>query len=137
MSNALFRLLILFDKKKSEDILKDLNNDIEMHFVMTRWQRQTSTLDAKSHRIEVVLKAYLKKNKIIIKVNQDFKKNLKKEYAADHTWNKILQKLQIRKTYNDITDEINFIIHDELLYYFSLDASWRLVISSTMKKKVS
>ena len=83
--NVLFRLLILFDKKKSEDILKNLNDDIEMHFVMTRQQRHTSALNARSHRIEVVLEAYLKKDKIIIEMNQNFKKNLKKKYAVDHT----------------------------------------------------
>ena len=78
MSNVLFRLLILFDKKENKDILKNLNENIEMHFVMTRQQKHTSTLNARSHTIEVVFKAYLKKDKIIIEMNQNFKKNLKK-----------------------------------------------------------
>ena len=69
VSNVLFRLLILSDKKKNEDILKNLNDNIEMHFVMTRQQRHTSILDARSHRMKIVLEAYLKKEEIIIEMN--------------------------------------------------------------------
>ena len=91
----------------------------------------------KKSQNKTVLKAYLKKDEIIIEMSQNFKKNLKKEYAADHTWNKILQKLQTWKTSNDITNEINFIIQNELLYYFSSNASRRLVISFMIKKNLS
>ena len=107
-----------------------------MHFVMTRQQRQTSTLNAKNYKIEVILEAYLKENKIIIEMNQNFQENLKKKYAIDFTWNKIFQKLQIWEINDNITNEINFIIHDNLLYYSSSDASRKLMISFIVKKKV-
>ena len=79
---------------------------------------------------------YFGKGTYFLKMNDEFKKKLQKTYESNFQWNKIRTKIKVRVDQNDISDEMNFILKKNIIYYAFLKKTLRLCISWKLEKEV-
>ena len=127
----------LFSNKKNKQIvvLKNLN-DIKKLFAHIKQLRHRSFRNVWFHHVNEALNVHFDEKKVLLKMNDEFKKALEKAYIDDSQWNKIRSKILFRKNRNDISNDMNFVFKKNRLYYVSLKKVSRFCISWKMKKNI-
>ena len=146
MPDALFRFKTNSDPEENSNSLKrndseqsavfeDLN-DVERLFAHAKRLRHRPLQDVWFHYVNEILNIHFGEEKVLLKMNDDFKKTLEKAYETDSQWTKIRAKIRLRKNSNDVFDGIDFIFKEDRLYYVSSKKIPRLCISWSMEKNV-
>ena len=142
--DALFCFKTNSDSKKNSNSLKKNNksimfgnlNDVKKFFAHVKRLRHQSLQNVWFHYVNEMLNAHFDGKKTLLKMNDDFKKTLKKIYETDFQWTKIRDKIRLKKNSNDVFDDMNFIFKKNRLYYVSSKKILRFCISWNMKKNV-
>ena len=78
-------------------------------------------------------------NYILVKLSDEFKNELKKEYMKNKHWMKVLSTISDDQTDDETlksVKKVSFIKINELLYFMKNDSKQRLCILKSMKKKI-
>ena len=145
MSNALFRLKTNLDSK--ENVSKNRNefnestvlenlNDVKRLFAHVKRLKHRPLRDVLFHRVNEILNVHFDEETVLLEMNDDFKKTLKKTYIDNSQWSKIRSKFFFRKNQMNISNDMNFVFKKNRLYYVSIEKIFRLCISWNKKKKV-
>ena len=145
ISDVLFRLKtnldskknVLLNKKKSnETVVFENLNDVKRFFAHAKRLKHWSLWNVLFHHVNKILNTHFEKKKVLLKMNDEFKKILKKIYEANLQWIKIWSKIRFKNDHEDILNGMNFIFKKNRLYYVSTKKISRLCISWSMKKNV-
>jgi hypothetical protein len=141
ISNALSRLFSITNKNDStrlskEDVLENLKYDLNVMLIQFINECKTSSFDTKFVRMHEYLDVYFDQNEFLMKITKDYRKNLLETYNTNTQWIKLKEKLNNRKNSKNISDDINFIVRNELVYYVSKEKTFKLCISWTLKKDI-
>ena len=143
MSNVLFRLKTNLDSKKNvsknrnefnESTVFENLNDVKKFFAHVRRLKHRSFRNVLFHRVNEILNVHFDEKTVLLEMNDDFKKTLKKAYIDNSQWNKIRSKILLRKNQMNISNDMNFVFKENRLYYASTEKISRLCISWNKKK---
>ena len=122
-------------KNKKTIVLKNLN-DVKKFFAHVRQLRHRSLRNVWFHYVNELLNVHFDEKKVLLKINDEFIKILKKVYETNVQWNKIRVKIRFKKNSDDIFNHMNFIFKQNRLYYASTSKVPRFCISWNMKKDI-
>ena len=122
-------------KNKKTVVLKNLN-DVKNFFAHVRQLKHRSFRNVWFHHVNEMLNVHFDGKKILLKMNDEFKKILKKTYETNSQWSKILVKIRLKNDSNDILNDMNFIFKKDRLYYIFLKKNFRFCISWKLKKNI-
>ena len=124
-------------------ILKNLNNVkfITMKFmivknmmIMNVVMKKKFSWNVKFHFVHEILNCQFDENIFFIKMNEEFFSNLKQIYKNNDQWFRFKIKLKIRTNFMNISDEIEFILKENHVYFVFENITSRFCILWFMKK---
>ena len=122
-------------KNKKTIVLKNLN-DVKKFFAHVKQLKYRSFQNVWFHHVNEMLNVHFDEKKILLKINDEFKKFLKKTYETNFQWNKIQIKIRFKKNFKNISNDMNFVFKKNWLYYISIEKISRLCILWSIKKDV-
>ncbi len=139
ISDALSRLFFIMssDKlKENDDVLEDLQYDLDVLLVQSINEINTFSFDTKFARIHEYLDINFEQKECLIEMTNAYHQFLLDAYSANSQWTKIREKLQTKENTTNISDNMNFTLKNDLIYYELENKSEKLCISWSMKKDV-
>ena len=124
------------NKKTKKFVVLENLNDVKKLFAHARRFKHQPFRNVWSHRVNEMLNIHFDEKKILLKMNDEFKKILKKTYETNPQWIKIRAKIRLKNNHENISNDINFIFKKNRLYYVSTEKILRLCIPRDMKKNV-
>jgi hypothetical protein len=133
ISNALSRLFSIMNIDQSsideKDVLEDLQYDLDAMLVQSISERNILSFDVRSKYISEYLNICFEQRKTLIEMTDEYRNSLRTTYKKDSQWNKLMQKLEFREHFENTSDDMNFILRNNLIYYVSEEKISRLCVS--------
>jgi hypothetical protein len=141
ISDALSRFFFITDNDKlrnfeENDAFEDLQYDLNVMIIQSINELKTFSFDVRSVYISDYLNVYFEQKECLIEMIDDYRKFLHDVYDSNSQWNKLKHKLEFRQDLENISDDIDFLLRRDLIYYFSKEKIFRLCISWSMKKNI-
>ena len=137
VSNVLSRLKFTAIIENTS-ILKDLNDVkcmiVKNMMIMNVVMKKKFSWNVKFHFVHEILNCQFDEKIFFMKMNEKFFSNLKQVYRNNDQWFKFKIKLKIRKNFMNISDEIEFILKNNHVYFVFENITSRFCISWFMKK---
>jgi hypothetical protein len=140
ISNALSRLFSIMNIDQSlideENVLEDLQYDLDAMFIQSINECNTLLFDVRSKYISEYLDICFEQKETLIDMTNEYRNFLQTSYEKDSQWSKLMQKLEFREHLENTSNDRNFILRNNLIYYVSKEKISRLCVSWSMKKDI-
>ncbi len=139
ISDALSRLFSIMNKnesQKDDEVLKDMKYDLNAMLIQSISECKISSFDIRSVYISEYLNIWFGQDEILIEMTDEFRKTLRRVYDENSQWSKLRQKLDDRKCSQNTSNDMKFVIRNNLIYYVSEEKTSRLCISWSKERDI-
>jgi hypothetical protein len=130
--DAFSRLFSIMNKNKfieENEVLEDLKYDLNALLIHSISEFKTFVFDIFSTHMSKYLDVYFEQEECLMKMTTKYRRFLLNVYDADSQWIKLKQKIQERQDVEDISDDMNFVLRNNQIYYASQSKTAKLCIS--------
>jgi hypothetical protein len=135
--DALSRLFSVMNKNESQrNDEKEVLEDLNVMLIRSINEIKTSLFDIKFMRINEYLDVYFEQRESWIEITKTYRQSLLNVYDDDTQWSKLKFILKSRESFDDISDEMNFVLQNDFIYYSSERKTFKLCISWSLEKNI-
>jgi hypothetical protein len=130
--DAFSRFFSIMNKNKlieKNEIFENLKYDLNALLIHSINEFKIFVFDIFSTHVSKYLDVYFEQKECLMKMTIKYRRFLLNVYESNSQWIKLKQKIEKRQNVENISNDMNFVLRDNLIYYASQSKTAKLCIS--------